>query len=268
MNSARHETQALEQNLWSQWAQFGVPDNCAFHREDGVWRLVTPIASLPYNGVFRFDVDDREADARIDRIIADYDARNVEHFWVVHPSSRPADLDKRLIARGFMEFEVCPGMVVKPKDLKADIPSSDGVEIREISATDETPILELVANRWSVPTDALGYLQSFFRENHVGQPDGTTRAWLATLNGRPVGKAFTHRSGNIAGLYGVAISPEARGHGVGLAICARALRETATDGIELLVLHSTPMAVDLYKKLGFRSVAPFRLFGRGEHFSI
>ena len=254
------DVKALEENLWAQWSQFGVPEGCDFVRDGGTYQLQTPIATFPYNGVFRF-VERDDVDAKIDRIIAAYDARKVDHFWVVHPTSAPADLDARLAIRGFEEVEVCPGMVVTPDALKtSDAPAH--IRFLDIGPEEEGPTTEFVAHRWGVPPQDRALIRRFFVENHIGHAEAPLRGWLAELDGQPVGKAFTYRLGNVVGLYGVATREEARGRGVGQAICEHALRESCGDGVELLVLHSTPMAVTLYEKLGFRHVAPFRLFSR------
>ncbi len=229
-------------------------------------RLDTPIASLPYNGVFRFCVANR-AEKQIDDIISHYKKRGVEHLWLVHPTSQPANLDELLSARGLVEAEVFTGMVVEPKNLKADASTPENVDIHEISASEEDVILELVANRWSVPTDAMPHLQSFFRENNLGRKGSPMRGWLATTNGRPVGKGFTLRTDNIVGLYGVATQPEARSKGIGKTLCARALLDSCDSDVDLLVLHSTPIAHRLYKNFGFRDVAPFKLLASSGDFS-
>ncbi len=246
--------------MWAQWSQFGVPDGCVFERSGGTYALKTPIATFPYNGVFRF-VESDGVDDRIDRLIADYEKRRVDHFWVVHPTAQPADLDARLHARGFAEVEVCPGMVVAPSDLATEAPPSE-IEFVPIGPDEEGPTIEFVAHRWGVPAQDRALVGRFFRENRIGQPDAPLRGWLALLNGHAVGKAFTYRKENVVGLYGVATREEARGRGVGRAICEHALGQSCRPGVDLLVLHSTPMAVTLYEKLGFRHVAPFRIFSR------
>ncbi len=254
-----NEIDALEQNLWGQWSQFGAPDGCSYQWDDEICQLDTPIASFPYNGVFKFRAD-ANPEARIDAVNRHFDGRAVRYFWLVHPTAQPSDLDQLLAARGFVENEVFNGMVVEPSRLDAPHLAPDGVQIHEIRPAEESVVLELVANRWSVPTDAMQYLQAFFRSARIGEPGSPMRGWLATINGAPVGKAFTYRTGNIVGLYGVATQPEARGKGVGAAICARALKDSCDQDVNLLVLHSTPMAHDLYRRFGFRDVAPFRLF--------
>lgn len=262
MTARQNEITALEENLWAQWAQFGVPEGCSFTREGGTFALQTPIASFPYNGVFRF-VETERVDAKIDALIEGYDARNVQHFWVVHPTSQPHDLDRRLVDRGFEEVEVCAGMVAAPAELIADRAMPSGVEISEIGPDEEGPVTEFVAARWAVPRDDLALIQRFFRENRIGHPGVPLRGWLARIDGFPVTKAFTYRLGSVVGLYGVATRDEARGRGIARVICEHVLRASCDQGVDLLVLHSTPMAVTLYEKLGFRHVAPFRLFSRG-----
>ncbi len=260
MTANSYEVKALEENLWAQWAQFGVPDGCDFVRTDGSYQLQTPIATFPYNGVFRF-VESGDVDAKIDRLIAAYDARNVDHFWVVHPTSAPEDLDARLAARGFEEVEVCPGMVVAPVELKTS-ETPDHITFLEIGPEEEGPTTEFVAHRWGVPDQDRALIRRFFVENRIGHEGAPLRGWLAELEGKPVGKAFTYRKDNVVGLYGVATREEARGRGVGQAICEHALKQSCGEGVDLLVLHSTPMAVTLYEKLGFHHVAPFRIFSR------
>ncbi len=263
MTPPRNEIEALEQNLWAQWSQFGAPTGCSFQWDDEICQLDTPIPSFPYNGVFKFSVSEN-APNRIDSIIGHFDARAVDHFWLLHPTAAPDDLDRLLEARGFAEMDVFDGMVVEPGKLNASVSAPDDVQIHEIKPEDEPVVLEMVAKRWSAPTDAMSQLQAFFRSARIGEPDSPMRGWLATMNGAPIGKGFTYRTDNIVGLYGVATRPEARGKGIGSALCARALRDSCADGVDLLVLHSTKMAHALYAGFGFRDVAPFRLLARKE----
>jgi ribosomal protein S18 acetylase RimI-like enzyme len=58
----------------------------------------------------------------------------------------------------------------------------------------------------------------------------------------------------------VATKPEARGLGLARLVCLTALQAARERGHRVGVLHATPMAVSLYRALGFGEVAPFRLF--------
>lgn len=261
------EVNALESNLWSQWAQFGAPETCSFTRRENVYYLDTPIASLPYNGVFRFEKQDQR-DETIDELLQHYDDRNVDHLWLVHPTAQPIDLAQRLMQRGLTEAVAFTGMVLEPHLLNAPATIPEGIEIHELRSEEEDPVIEYIAARWSVPSDAIPHLHKFFFDNNIGREGAATRGWLATMNGKLIGKGFTHRFENTIGLYGVATRPEGRGRGVASALCAKAFRETSEPSIDLLVLHSTPMAAGIYEKFGFRSVAPFRLFASGSALSV
>ena len=135
------------------------------------------------------------------------------------------------------------------------------VEIREVAGPpDDAALIELIAWRWGVPADAVVHLRAFEAQCAVGRPGSATRAWVATKDGLAVAKAVTHRAAGAVGLYGVATKPEARGLGLARAICTHALLESMTDDGEIAVLHATPMARSLYLSMGFREVAPFKVY--------
>jgi ribosomal protein S18 acetylase RimI-like enzyme len=58
--------------------------------------------------------------------------------------------------------------------------------------------------------------------------------------------------------------------GLGLArtLALRAFDAARREGYRLGVLHSTSMARSLYTKLGFRSIAPFRVFAPPQTFHM
>jgi len=251
---------ALEENLWSLWSRFGRGDGCVLHEEsDALW-FDTPIPTLPYNAVIRFAVE-HDVDRRIDALFAHYRKRGVPFLWMVHPGARPLDLAERLCARGMEEAETCPGMSMRLAELpKAKVPPG-GFELREV--TDETQaarLLELVGWRWAVPPQVLPMLPAVTRAFEVGRPGSVVRSWLAWRDGVPVAKVLLHLAAGAAGVYGVATIPEARGLGLARALTLEAFATARHEGYGLGVLHSTPMARNMYEKIGFRFQADFRIF--------
>jgi len=73
----------------------------------------------------------------------------------------------------------------------------------------------------------------------------------------PVSKVVLNLDTGAAGIYGVATKPEARGLGLARMLTLNTLHAARDAGHTLGVLHSTPMAVSLYERLGFRAIAPF-----------
>ncbi len=104
------------------------------------------------------------------------------------------------------------------------------------------------------------HLAAIVRSFQVGDERSPTRAWLIVKDGKVLAKAGSHDTGGVVGLYGVATKPEARGFGFARLICLTALSAARARGRRLAVLHSTPMAVSLYRAMGFREAALFRLY--------
>ena len=251
---------ALEENLWELWSNFGRGPGCTLHDEgDALW-FDTPIPTLPYNTVLRFAVAS-DVDRRIDSLVEHYRRRGVPFLWMVHPSSVPTDLGERLRKRGLEEVEVVSGMAANLADLPEPSLAPKGFEIREVD--DETAtshLFEFVAWRWHVPAEARPHLNAFNRVFQIGTPSAKVRCWLAWREGNPVAKAVLHIAAGAAGLYGVATKPEARRLGLARTLTLEAFRAARQSGQQLGVLHSTPMAQSLYARLGFRPVAPYRIF--------
>ena len=254
----------LEQNLWELWANFGRGPDCRLHDEAAALWFETPMKVLPYNGVLRFRVDEG-VDARIDAICSAFRARDVPFLWMVHPSARPHDLGERLRAHGVELVEECPGMVARLDALDAAPPAPPGFEVHEArGAAEVQDVLELVAWRWDLPPETGPYLHAINRVLGLGTPRSKVRIWVAWRDGAAVAKAVLHVAAGVAGLYGVATRPEARGLGLARMLTLRAFDAARAAGCELGVLHSSPMATRLYEGLGFRHVAPFLVHASAE----
>jgi len=251
----------VELNLWETWANFGRGPECTLHDEDDVLWFETPIPIIPYNTVLRFQVE-QDVEQRIDALVQGYAKRNVAPLWIVHPSSVPTDLPKRLQKRGYQEIEIAPCMARSlENDLSETPPIPDGVEIRE--AIEEKDVMELyglAAWRWGVPDEYRPQLKKIFEEFKVGERTTNTRFWLAWKDGVPISKVALYNGSGSAGIYAVATKPEARGLGVASILVNVALQAAREMGHKLAVLDSSPLAEKLYQRLGFTTIAPLRLY--------
>lgn len=250
----------IELNLWETWSNFGRGPGCTLHEEsDALW-FETPIPILPYNTVLRFQVD-RDVDSRIDYILHRYAERNVPLLWIVHPSSRPHDLPERLQQRGLQEIEIAPCMARSLDELPEAPPLPAGVEIREaIEDNDLMELYGLAAWRWGVPEEHRLQLRKMIEKFEIGERTSHTRGWLAWRDGVPISKIGLYTGSGSAGIYGVATRPEARGLGIASLLMNVAMEAAKDMGYKLAVLDSSPLAEKLYKRLGFVTVAPLRLY--------
>ena len=249
----------LERNLWNMWSVFGRGDGCSLVDTPELLRFETPIPHVPYNSVMRFQVNAR-VDETIDEVLDAYDSRAVPLMWVVHPNAAPSSLGARLEARGLVEGEVCAGMVAPLSRVPAPEPFPQGVTLDRLGPATRHEFVELVAWRYSVPSDEIAPLLSILDVHGFGRNDCPTTAWVARLHGRVVSKAIVHLAEGVAGLYGVATRAEARGLGIARNLTMLAFDHARRLGYTVGVLHSTPMAVNLYASLGFSQVADFRLY--------
>jgi GNAT superfamily N-acetyltransferase len=257
--SVEQATAALERNLWSMWSVYGGGDGCLLVDEPGILRFETPVPYIPYNSVVRFQLDER-VDATIDEILTGYRARSVPVFWAVHPSARPADLGARLAARGLVEAEIAPGMVLRLEQLPPRGPVPEGIVIEQVKPTDRDPWIQVTTWRYSLPPDAVPTLRSIMAAARFGEPDSASLGWVARRDGVILSKVVAHFAADVVGIYAVATRPEARGLGLARLLTIHALEAARAAGTQIGVLHSTPMAVSLYEAIGFERVADFRIY--------
>ena len=86
-------------------------------------------------------------------------------------------------------------------------------------------------------------------------PEGSCRVYMASIAGRPVSGVLTHDHEGDASIGGMATLSCARGSGLATALLARALVDARDRGCETSTLQSTPLAVPLYERLGYRQLA-------------
>ena len=258
--SQEEVVQQIELNLWETWSNFGRGPGCTLHdEEDALW-FETPIPILPYNTVLKFQVKN-DVDARIDSLVNCFAERNVGQLWIVHPSSLPSDLPKRLALRGLQEIELVPGMARSLENLPETPPIPPGVEIRE--AIEEQDLIELyglAAWRRGVPEEFRPQLRKMIEKFKIGERGSNTRFWLAWKDGLPISKIGLYNGSGSAGIYAVATKPEARGLSIASILMNVAMQAAKDMGHILCVLDSSPLAEKLYQRLGFITAAQIPLY--------
>lgn len=251
----------IEANLWETWSHFGRGKGCTLHdEEDSLW-FETPIPTLPYNTVLRFHAK-KDVDEKIDSLVNHFAKRGVAQLWIIHPSSQPNDLDNRLEKRGLKEIEIVPGMARSLDNLPEPPPIPDGVEIREVlEEKDMIEFRNFAALRWGVADDYRKYLGVVLQEFKIGS---SARFWIAWKDGQAISKLAIYNGSGSAGIYAVATKDEARGMGLASILMDVGMKAGKEMGHNLCVLDSSPLAEKLYQRLGFVTVAPFRLYSSVE----
>ena len=217
-------------------------------------RFETPLAHTPYNSVMRFQVGDF-VDETIDAVLDSYQQTRVPVMWVVHPTAQPADLTERLVARGLVEAEIVPGMVARLDEIpRSTLPPSTSSP-RRSPPTNVTLSSSSPRGAIRYPPTPRRHCDPSSKLLSFGEPGASTQGWLARLDGAVVSKVVLHVDADVAGIYGVATKPEAAGSRPPRTLTLQALHAARSAGIDIGVLHSTPMARSLYEGIGFHTVA-------------
>jgi ribosomal protein S18 acetylase RimI-like enzyme len=245
----------LERHLWSMWGPIGRGPGAQLTDTPTRLFVETPVPQPPYNSVFRF-LDDGTRDLRtqVDEVLARYQARPVTLAWVVHPTS-PSGVRDCLSEHGLVLAEELFGMVAELAPLDLESAFGPDVELVEATAEDAAEWMEMVDVRYGLDAVGSSFVRQLMEENI-----GHARWWLARVDGVPASKVILHVADGVAGIYGVATFEAGRGKGLATALTKHALRAARESGCELGVLHSTPMACDLYRSIGFRDVATFEIW--------
>lgn len=173
-------------------------------------------------------------------------------FSVSVRSGRDADLRQHLLDNGFALQAEAPCMVVEQRVPVR--PLGDGVRIGQfddLNAVREA--VDVSARAFAslgLPTDeALQMLAQIDR-----LLDRDVAGFIAYLDGQPVATALTLFGDGHAGVYWVAVVPEARGRGLAEVCTALATNAGFDRGAPVVALQASPMGLPVYQKMGYRVV--------------
>jgi predicted N-acetyltransferase YhbS len=89
-----------------------------------------------------------------------------------------------------------------------------------------------------------------------------TLAFVAWLDGQPVGAYELFLGSRVAGLHSLSVPPESRGRGVGRALVRHACERARERARSTMVLLASSDGHRLYARCGFREVARFGYWSR------
>jgi len=192
---------------------------------------------------------------QVEELLAPMVARGVNPVWIVHPTT-DARVREVLTTLGMVCAEEVYGMYADLAEIDPPPPVPNGVAVVELSADDSRLWLELVSWRYGLAEESSPYLRDAYR----AALEHGTRGWVALVDGHPVSKAVLHVENGVAGVYGVATTEAGRGRGLATLLCTTGLDAARADGADRTVLHSTPMARSLYRRMGYCDVATFEIW--------
>jgi ribosomal protein S18 acetylase RimI-like enzyme len=249
----------IEEAFVAHWSVIGRWSHGELHDEHGVLWFETPIKHLPYNAVIRTKIEG-DADVVVAEVLERFRARGVEFFWLVHPSASPPDLAERIAANGLVRVEQATGMSLELADWEQPETPAEVVYREVVDADDLEAYQELTVEYWEVPEEDALLVAEFQRQWGPGRAPG--HRFLALVDDVPVGKGYLSLAGppGVAAIYGMSTRPEARGRGVASGLTTVLLGKARERGCARVVLHSSDMAVDIYRRAGFVERCRFTVF--------
>ena len=262
MPSTLHDdVEALEKAVIAQWANFGQGPGGSYN-DDGelVW-TEAPVSQLPYNAIVRTRLTG-DAEDRIAAMVSRFRARGVQFLWVVHPSARPANLEQLLPRHGL-------SLVARETGMALDLLSWNKRAVRPggpivyKEANDERGLADfedLIARYWDLPDETRPYVDGCIRRAFEF---GDRGVWLLAYKAEePVGKAYLSLQGSddTASIWGVYVKSTARGYGIGSRLTELALERAAELGKSRVVLGSSEMGLNVYRRIGFKETRTLAVY--------
>jgi GNAT superfamily N-acetyltransferase len=224
----------------------------SLHQEPELMWFLTGDPLPGFNRVVHacFEADD--VDVKIGGALAPFKGRDLPMQWHIGPSTRPSDLGERLVAQGLRHVSDEPGMASDLLALDHDpkLPRRLRVErVRDSEALKKWCQTAEVAFNFSKGVgDARARIETSLGPGRLP----ARRLYLGRIGSQPVATALLFLGVGVAGLYDVGVLPDKRRQGVGRTMTLVPLLEARAEGYRIGTLHSSPMGLGIYQKLGFQ----------------
>lgn len=252
----------IEDALAGHWSYFGRWARGALIEDGGTVRYETPIAQLPYNGVVRTWIRS-DPEAVIERVVGSFMQRDVAFVWWHHPSATPRDLGDRLTAQGLRLVEEAVGMSLEVRERRRPETAPSALRYVEVvNAEQMHSYAELIFRYWEVPPESHSLVDEVNRSWGPGR--APVHRWIVLdESGRALGKALLSLAAppGIAAIYGMSVTPEARGRGVASTLTHTLVDRAEALGCHRVVLHASEMAIGVYERVGFVKQCELPVYG-------
>jgi GNAT superfamily N-acetyltransferase len=190
-----------------------------------------------------------ETDTRIAQTVTHYRGWQTSFFWLTDPLTRPADLPRRLLARGFYYDDELRGMTLDLQAWPGHNTEAADLTVVEVTGPAAHTWACIACRGFAIPEPYLSNYAAVLTD--IAAAPLPYRRYLGCRGEHPVATLCVFTTGDVAGIYWVSTLPEARGRGYATALMVRALGDAQAAGARLAILQSSHQGHDLYRHLGF-----------------
>lgn len=239
----------------------------------GVKGYVTPIDSKEANHVGLADLEEDQADKTIERVIEFYKNEKKSFSWIVGPTSRPVDLDKRLINHGFNYENEISAYGFYMNTAKNNLPVNPEFEVTSVPLEFLAENIDLMVNSFGMGMDknvAMSLIGISTAINSTERYKNQVKAYVARerSNGRHVGFSFMEmdKEQSYAILDGAAVLPEYRGKGIYKNMVAARMDDAVKSNIKYLIIHAMKStSAPVCEKIGFKRACELNIYSYQFH---
>ncbi|HET7573278.1 MAG TPA: GNAT family N-acetyltransferase [Gaiellaceae bacterium] len=202
------------------------------------------------------DLSAAELDELIARQVARFSELGVPFEWKFHSHDRPAVLEERLVAAGFVAEDLETVLVAEAAAVPAGEPPQ-GVRLREVrERADLERIDDLAAVVWG---EGERWHAEVLSGELAADPDGIAVV-VAEAEGAVVSAAWVRfpAGTEFATFWGGSTHPDWRGRGIYRALVAHRARLALARGRRWLEVDALPTSRPILERLGFRAVTETR----------
>lgn len=251
---------AIEMNIHEAWISFAHGLGANVHDEpDLLWFL----SGLPFhlaNGIVKARFLSDHLEGTLDKRLRLLTTEQVPMTWLIGPSTRPVDLGSHLEARGWVLEDVAPGMAIELQTLDESLSPPTSLTIERVREEEGLRTwLRIMTIGSEMPEEGLTLLLELV-SRHGFKDSPSVHYYLGVLDDKPVATSLLYLGGGVAGIYNVATLPEVRRQGIGSALTVAPLLQARAWDYRIGSLQSTPMGLNLYRRLGFREYCTFQAY--------
>jgi GNAT superfamily N-acetyltransferase len=213
-----------------------------------------PSPEAGHNTIEHSALDETSADGCIDAVIARFRALNHCAEWKVHGHDRPADLDARLLAKGFERGGRETLMVREVEEDRQAVLAPDGIELRRIA--DPAALADLVAVENGVWGEDNAWLGKVLAGEMTRDPESVA-IFIAYAGSKPVSTGWIRFHGRraFATLWGGSTLAAFRSRGIYRCLVETRAALARTRGARYLAVEASADSRPILTRNGFRPLS-------------
>jgi hypothetical protein len=254
--SGTEKPRQIQENMMMYMRLFAGLPGMTMYDAESFWFVSNKPA--PGNNILRTRWEASSTEERIDAMLEQI-GQYIDHIdWFVFPDDQPADLGKRLEARGMPGGPGGNWLWTDLTSLGADPTVPDHFRIEQVR--DDQMLSEWVRVSEAGTGSELAIFYDAYARHGYG-PDAFSLHSIGYLDDTPVTAGTLLDAGGCATIYDVSTPPAFRHNGFGGAITHALMQEIRNLGYADTWIWSSNMAKSVYQKLGYVDVD----FGLREH---